>query len=161
MHLSLLITRTKIITSTSTDWLTWDNRKDFRPDKTALLAWCQAFETALIPCLINEPHVGDSSLLRSRGLFLPQSLFPSLRLVIERLKWLNRGNLELLNNWRRFPCLKVNQLRSLFKNWTRDRQNWGPSDPASSEWNGTLLWRWISVPWPLGEYLAEVTLDCQ
>lgn len=74
---SLPIEWSKTITSTATDWITWNHRKDIHPDKTALLAWCQGFETALIPCLIKEPHVGDSPLPRSCGQFLICSLSPS------------------------------------------------------------------------------------
>lgn len=50
--------------------------------KTALLVWCQGFETRLIPCLINEPHVGDSPLPHSCGQFPTCSLSHSLSLSL-------------------------------------------------------------------------------
>lgn len=116
--LSLPSERTKTITSTATDWITWDHRKDIHPDKTALLAWCQGFETRLIPCLINEPHVGDSPLLHSCGQFPTYSLlvFPILS-PPRKLKQLSRGYLEfvktLFEDIRPRLPKKVNRLRSL------------------------------------------------
>lgn len=92
--LSLLIEWTKTITSTATDWITWDHRKDIHPDKTALLAWCQGFETRLIPCLINELHVGDSPLPHSCGQFLTYSSLT--RFPYSELKQLSRGYLEVV-----------------------------------------------------------------
>ncbi len=98
LHFLLTTERTKTITSTATDWITWDHRKDIHPDKTALLMWCQGFETTLIPCLINEPHVGDSPLPHSCGQFQTSSLSVSLTLspLLYKLKQLSRGHLEVV-----------------------------------------------------------------
>lgn len=96
--LSLPTERTKTITSAATDWITWDHRKDIHPDKTALLTWCQGFETRLIPCLINEPHVGDSPLPHSCGQFPTYSFSVSLNLFPPlKLKQLRRGYLGVVN----------------------------------------------------------------
>lgn len=77
--------------------------KDIHPDKTALLVWRQGFETRLIPCLINEPHVGDSPLPRSCGQFqtctLPLSVSPSHRLTPPNLERLDRGYLEVVKTF--------------------------------------------------------------
>lgn len=131
--LSLPAERTKTITSTSTDWITWDHRKDIHPDKTALLAWCQGFETRLIPCLINEPHVGDSPLPHSCGQFPTYSLspFPPPRHTLspaQKLKQLSRGYLEVVKTLFEDirPCLKVNRFRSLH----------GPEHMGSTELRG-------------------------
>lgn len=114
--LSLPTERTKTITSTATDWITWDHRKDIHPDKRALLVWCQGFETRLIPCLINESHVGDSPLPHSCGQVPTYSLFPP-----QKLKQLSRGYLEVVKTLfdRHSPHLKVNQL-----NWGHTEGNY-------------------------------------
>lgn len=82
---------TRTITSTGTDWITWDHRKDLHLEKTDLLIWCQGFETRLIPCLINELHIGDSSLPDcGHFLYLSLSTYPSptlFSLCLNPQKW--------------------------------------------------------------------------
>lgn len=114
-HLPFLFppNRLKTITSMATDWITWDHRKDIHPDKTALLVWCQGFETRLIPCLINETHVGDSPLSHSCGQFSTFSLSVSRTpSPPQKLKQPGRGYLQLVKTLFEdiYPaCVKVKQ----------------------------------------------------
>lgn len=115
----------KTITSMATDWITWDHRKDIHPDKTALLVWCQGFETRLIPCLINEPHVGDSPLPHSCGQFSTHSLSLCFPHSVSPLKnWNSLAGViyRLLKHY--LKTFEGKPVEEITRTWTWDQEDW-------------------------------------